>query len=356
MTTLAKPNPDSDYLKDGVEFKICDRLPKTNYFARVMDMTRGVERLTGEEYEPDDAQAVMDEDGNPWGVVITRQSDNACKSSKEGDVTVIEPYSFTLVVMCDKSNERVGGGVISQVDKSNPCAPVVTMKHASGCNIWTANWFVRWYHANPWIFAAAQIVLGLLIATKGRAMFTNVMTVFSFFLAAKLSLFVGAHYEYMETGTNIIIVCSVALIVGLLVAVLVKKSIWLLVGAAGICAGFSLGALTFAVAVKSAGSGAIQSQTAFYLWCFAFAFFGGLLCCFRAKEVVMYGTALIGSYLFMHGWALLFGGLPDEVEIVSRLQQHDRIKLKGEFTLYLAVLIGLFVLSVFIQKWGSTEK
>ena len=70
----------------------------------------------------------------------------------------------------------------------------------------------------------------------------------------------------------------------------------------------------------------------------------------------MYGTALIGSYLFMHGWALLFGGLPDEVEIVSRLQQHDRIKLKGEFTLYLAVLIGLFVLSVFIQKWGSTEK
>lgn len=195
LTTLAKTNPEADYLKDGVEFKICERLPKTNYFARVMDMTRGVERLTGEEYEPDDAQAVMDEDGNPWGVVITRQSDNACKSSKEGDVTVIEPYSFTLVVMCDKSNDRVGGGVISQVDKSNPCAPVVTMKHASGCNIWTANWFVRWYHANPWIFAAVQIILGLLIATKGSAMFTNVMTVFSFFLAAKLTLFAGAHYE-----------------------------------------------------------------------------------------------------------------------------------------------------------------
>ena len=63
----------------------------------------------------------------------------------------------------------------------------------------------------------------------------------------------------MESGTKIIIVCAVALIVGVLVAVLVKRSIWLLVGTAGIFAGFSLGALTFAVAVKTAGSGAIQS-------------------------------------------------------------------------------------------------
>ena len=153
LTTLAKPNVESDYIKDGLEFKICERLPRTNYFARSLSMTKGVNRLTSEEYEPDDASAIMDDDGEPWGVVMSRTSDNACKSTKEGDVTVIEPYSFTLVVMCDKANTAVGGGVISQVDRSNECAPVVTMKHASGCNIWTAPWHIRWLHANPWIYA-----------------------------------------------------------------------------------------------------------------------------------------------------------------------------------------------------------
>lgn len=91
----------------------------------------------------------MDDEGNPHGVVLTRTSHNVCKTEKQSDVTVVEPYSFSLVVMCDKSNDRVGDGTITEVDKTNPCAPVVTIKHASGCNIWTANEFVRWYHKNP---------------------------------------------------------------------------------------------------------------------------------------------------------------------------------------------------------------
>ena len=102
--------------------------------------------MTGPDYEPDDAQAIIDDDGNPQGVVLTRMSENACKSERQGDVTVIEPYSFTLVVMCDKTNDRAGEGSITHIDRANPCAPIVTMKHSSGCSEWTANWFVRWYH------------------------------------------------------------------------------------------------------------------------------------------------------------------------------------------------------------------
>ena len=55
LTTLAKPNQEADYIKDGVEFKICEHLPRTTYFARLLSLTVGVERLTGEDYEPDDA-------------------------------------------------------------------------------------------------------------------------------------------------------------------------------------------------------------------------------------------------------------------------------------------------------------
>ena len=49
-------------------------------FARYLDLLRGTESLTGQDYEPDDVQAIKDDDGNPWGVAITRQSENTCKS------------------------------------------------------------------------------------------------------------------------------------------------------------------------------------------------------------------------------------------------------------------------------------
>ena len=66
---------------------------------------------------------------------------------------VQEMYGFTAVVICDEKNTAVGGGVIEKVDKTDECAPIVTLKHASGCPIYTANWFVRLIHNNPWPMA-----------------------------------------------------------------------------------------------------------------------------------------------------------------------------------------------------------
>ena len=43
-----------------------------------------------------------------------------------------------------------------------------------------------------------QIALGLMIATRGKADFPNVMIVFIFFIVAKLTIFVAATYELME--------------------------------------------------------------------------------------------------------------------------------------------------------------
>ena len=129
----------------------------------------------------------------------------------------------------------------------------------------------------------------------------------------------------------------------------------MLISLAGIYAGFSLGAIFFAIAIKSAGSGVIHSKN-LYICATIFAIIGGLKSIRYGKLIVIYGTALLGSYTFMHGWALLFGGLPDELEMFPRLQNHDRIKLKEAFTVYSVVIIGLFALSSFIQKWSSDHE
>ena len=155
--------------------------------------------------------------------------------------------------MCDKAITAAGGGVIESVDKTDACAPVVTMKHAAGCHGWTANWWVRWVHRNPLLFAILQIILGLVIALRGRAMFPVVMPIFVWFLVAKILIYWSAENEYMEDRQGIIMVMIGSILAGALAAFLVRKNIWVCVGLAGIGAGFALGALTFAIAAKASG-------------------------------------------------------------------------------------------------------
>ena len=104
------------------------------------------------------------------------------------------------------------------------------------------------------------MTLGLLIAFKGRALFPTVMTFLTFFLVWRYSLLIVSQMEICgdEEWSNILHFV-LAFVIGTIVALLVRKTIWGLVGIAGILSGFSLGGLTFAVAVKAAGSGAIQS-------------------------------------------------------------------------------------------------
>ena len=146
-----------------------------------------------------------------------------------------------------------------------------------------------------------------------------------------------------------------SILAGLLAAFLVHKNIWVCVGIAGIGGGYSLGALTFAIAAK-ASRNEIQSLTAFYIWCGIFAFLGGLICCKWAKQIVIYGTSLLGAYVFMHGWYLVMSGLPEEGELVPRLISHEKIKMKGAFALYLVVFIVLFSISAFIQSKAEDHK
>ena len=51
----------------------------------------------------------------------------------------------------------------------------------------------------------------------------------------------------------------------------------------------------------------------------------------------------------MHGYYLLFGGFPEEVELEPRLLAHERIKLGDSFILYLVVFLVIFAVSATAQ-------
>ena len=61
------------------------------------------------------------------------------------------------------------------------------------------------------------------------------------------------------------------------------------------------------------------------------------------------GTSVTGIFLFMHGWALILGGYPDEFELGERLDNGEKVKLDDAFAAYCFVFFGLLGASLYIQ-------
>ena len=86
-----------------IEFNFCRYLDETTYFASKLDMTRGVERLTGRDFKPDEHQVLKDEDGNRNGIQVTYRSNNRCDEDEDAEGNDLF-YSFTSNILCDPEN------------------------------------------------------------------------------------------------------------------------------------------------------------------------------------------------------------------------------------------------------------
>ena len=85
-----------------------------------------------------------------------------------------------------------------------------------------------------------------------------------------------------------------------------------------------------------------ESEVALILISIAFAIIGGIFSWRNGKEIVLYGTSLIGSYIFMRGIAAFYGGFPDLGAVFSGEEELDYPAL---FALSLAIFIISFVVS-----------
>ena len=103
--------------------------------------------------------------------------------------------------------------------------------------------------------------------------------------------------------------------------------------------------MTFALAAFAINDGEVTSITSYQIWIGMFVIFGLIASCKYCKFITVYGTSLIGAYMCMHGWYLLFGGFPEEVELEPRLLAHERIRLGNDFIIYVVAFLIIFGVS-----------
>ena len=156
----------------------------------------------------------------------------------------------------------------------------------------------------------------------------------------------AAHMGWLSTSWSPWVVLAVAMLLGLMVASIVVKIIWVLVGIAGITAGFFLGLFTFGLIAATTGHAANWEMIALGI---TFAIIGGILSFKWGKQIVVLSTSFLGSYLFMRGWTLIFDGYPSEAELWSNIHHGQHIGITTTFWIFVGVWLVTFIISSTVQ-------
>ena len=165
-----------------------------------------------------------------------------------------------------------------------------------------------------------------------------------FSIDAVIALFAEA--GVVNTWWALALVIVLALATGILVGIVLRRRIWVAVTIVGAIAGGIAGAYLFEFIVAI---WAVQSALALLLCAIGFAIIGGVLAQKFGAYIVIFGTSLIGSYAFMRGWSVLFGGYPTEPELVVMFQSGEPVELDSSFYIYFAVLLVTFCFTSFWQ-------
>ena len=194
---------------------------------------------------------------------------------------------------------------------------------------------------NQWIIGVFCLIAGLFIALQGVARFRHVSsTVTCIAVFGALTAFCLSMDLMTNTGATIGILIA-ALCIGLLAGYFVRRNIWVMVSLLGLVAGFFAGCLICALVY---GISSWSDEMAFWIICTALAVLGCVFAYHYGRSLVLYSTAMVGSYLFMRSWTLFFPGhYPSEMDLVNGNYR----KLDDDFWMF----FGVFVISFAFSSW-----
>lgn len=158
----------------------------------------------------------------------------------------------------------------------------------------------------------------------------------------------------MESVHGIELTLFIALIFAIPVGAAVRNYTGLALGLNGLLAGWFVGGLFYCLIT------AVLGWNSFIGFITLTAIFGiaGLFMAFQfGWQMVLYGTSLVGSYVFMRSCTLIFSfrwdGFPNEYEIYAKLQDGKDVAdefIDWQFWVYVLVFLLMFYFTANYQK------
>ena len=200
-----------------------------------------------------------------------------------------------------------------------------------------------WFEDNLWAVAIIYLVCGPLIALFGTRWFPYIVASLVAVLMMCIICGISLACDWMDSTGGTIATCFVALVLGITTGYFVRRNIRLMLGLLGGIAGFFSGSLLFALISSMSGW---DSVWGFWVISGIFAIIGFIAAIRYGRPVVMFSTSLVGSYLFMRAWTLLFpGNFPSE----SELFEGKNFDTEPIFWAFIAIFAVSFAISFTYQ-------
>ena len=156
--------------------------------------------------------------------------------------------------------------------------------------------------------------------------------------------------SWMVTSTGTIVTLCVALVLGIIAGMVIRRNIWIMIGVLGLIAGFFSGSLVYALIFSFSGWKAVWG---FWLISVAMAVILCVLSCKLGSSLILLSTSFTGSYLFMRSWTLFFpGNWPSETEI---MQEDFELETGAIFWVFVGVFVFSFIGSMVCQSKYSEK-
>ena len=223
------------------------------------------------------------------------------------------------------------------------------MRHSVGCPEFTNHPIAVWLEENRWLSAILGISLGIIFSIFGKRLFPWIAGIIAGVCVLYTIISISGALKLLEKRVEIIATLLFGTGVAIVIGDLIRRSVWFAVKITGVVAGLALGNLVYDFLLTAAD---FESIVGYIVIVGLFAASGGALTFKYTKEVVVFGTSLVGSYAFVRGCSMIFGGWPSEEVIVNHLRTGADLDLQWPFYVYLVAIIAMFALTA----WWQNEK
>jgi len=263
----------------------------------------------------------LDEDNGKKGVKIRLSEGEKCNEK--------ENHKTYFLINCDESvsDEDFEKNLEFDLFNENGCLHHIKAKSIYGCalNQWyLLRGMMKKYN---YIFATGFILIGLFLALWGKRFETpTIMLVCGIFVCYIISaIILNLIPSLIKTENNLWTLLLVTFVAGCIIGFLLKKKVTAFAIFMGACAGYSVGEFVYQFI-----AGFITADPTILYWIVfgVCILVGGLLGYWIKEAIVIIGTSLIGGYIVMRGFTLLFDNYMEfaETDILTENGEIEQLK------------------------------
>jgi MFS family permease len=254
-------------------------------------------------------------------------------------------YTLNVSFICDESDTDVSGDIFAY-ENSDDDTYLISANSYYGCAYLDVGQFIAFMTQYEVIFIIIFILFGIFLIGWGLKMFNITI----FLVTAVVGTFASGSLFYSFTsystaGGILWVVFFVSVLIGCVLGYLAVKFEKVGFFGLGFCLGGVGGMVLFNSVILPFLSATENFQWLFYVVVCILAVCGGLLALWIWKDVIIIATSVIGSYMVVRSFSVIFGGFPAETAVAS-----GQVHFSGVAYAYLAVMVILAIGGIVHQE------